>query len=517
MSAPQRVADRTLKTAGELLRFETDKAPQKTSRVTIGAFVLAAAVYVLMRLRGMTSAPPGFDEIFSLRAARESWRAMFAIIADDIVHPPLFYLLLKIWIAVGGHSLFWVRLLPVTLAIAALLPFVALCRELRIPLRVTTLAVALMSVNTYLIAYAQELRMYSLVMMLALCSLLFFVRFFNAPVRSAAVTLLLLTATNLLLVSAHYYAWAIVIIEFLFLLARGRRKLIGFTLGTLAIVFCYTPWLYVVARHALDPERARLSGNLTWLPRPSPVNFFGFYAALTGAAPYLWRQSLRLLASFATLAVFAVPALLLIWRDIMRRRIISSPAILLATVAFAPTLFVFLASLALPRSIWHQRYLIIVAVPYVLLVAVGLDHLRPVFLRSCLIVLALAWTAFAGFNEPSYSDKFEWQTVAEKLHAAETSPIQTTVYVHGGMIALPLRYYLAELDDTRFQVIREDDLAAMEMHGRFWFAYRSNAWRAQLSPQEIFRRRGFRIGTVIETGGETKHKVVMFPVEPGAH
>lgn len=504
-----------------LLRFESDEAAAQTSRLTIAAFVAMIIFYIGMRLRGMTTTPLGFDEIFSLRAARESWQAMFAIIADDIVHPPLFYMLLKVWVSVGGHSLLWVRMLPVALAIAALLPFIALCREFRLTLRVTTLAVAMMSVNTYLIAYAQELRMYSLVMLLALCSLLFFVRFFNASERMTTTPLLLLTATNLLLVSAHYYAWVIVAIELVFLFSRERRKLIGFLLGTFVIVLCYTPWLYVVARAALDPQRTRLSGNLMWLPRPSFVNFFGFYAALTGAAPYLWQQSLRLLTSFVTLLLFAVPPLLLVWRETWeawrRRLLLTSPVILLATIAFAPAIFVFLASFALPRSIWHQRYLIIVAVPYILLVAVGLDQLRPVFLRLCLIALALAWTAFAGFNEPSYSDKFEWQTVAEKLHAAETSPMQITVYVHGSMIALPLRYYLAELDDTRFQVIREDDLAAVERQGRFWFAYRSKAWRGQMSPQEILRQRGFRIGTVIETGGETEHKVIMFPAELVAH
>lgn len=493
------------------LRFEANEDAAHASRAIIVALVVAAAIYVAMRLRGLASLPLGFDEIFSLRAARESWHGMFAIIADDIVHPPLFYVLLKIWVGVGGHSVLWVRLLPVALATLALLPLIALCRELKISPRATALALAFMAVNSYLIAYAQELRMYSLVMLLALCSLLLYVRFVNAPEHKATLPLLLLTATNLLLVSAHYYAWAIVAIEFAFLITRERRKFAGFLLGTFVIILCYTPWIYVVARRALDPQRVR-AGNLAWLPRPSIINFLGFYAALTGAAPYLWRQSLRLLTSFVTLLVFAAPALLLLWHDIKRRQARSSPAILLATLAFAPALFVFLASLALPRSIWHQRYLIVVAVPYILLAAVGIDRLHPQTLRSCVITIALAWTAFAGFNEPVYSDRFAWQDVADKLHDTETSQNQVIVYAHGGMIALPLRYYLAELGDTRFQVMRKDDVAALEGE-RFWFAYRTNAWNKRQSPQEILRQRGFRIGANIEAGGAVEHKVIMFQVE----
>lgn len=502
-------------TEKNLLRFESDETAGDTSRITLAALVAMASVYVAMRLRALASAPLGFDEIFSLRAARESWREMFAIIADDIVHPPLFYVLLKIWVGIGGHSVLWVRLLPAVLAILALLPLVALCRELRIPKRTTTLALAFMALNSYLIAYAQELRMYSLVMLLALCSMFLFVRFVNASAEKTTTTLLVLTATNLLLVSAHYYAWAIVAIEFAFLFTRGRRKLLGFLLVTLVIILCYTPWLYVVTRAALDPQRGNM-GNLAWLPRPSIVNLFGFYAALTGAAPYVWRQPLRLLTSFVTLLVFAAPALLLIWRDIKQRRTRASPAILLATLAFAPALFVFLASLALPRSIWHQRYLIIVAVPYILLAAVGIDRLRPQALRVCVITLALAWTVFAGFNEPVYSDRFAWEDVADKLRRAETSQRQVTVYAHGGMIALPLRYYLAELGDNRFQIFRVDGSEELE-DVRFWFVYRTNAWNKQQLPQEILRQRGFRVGANIEVGGATEHKVIMFPVERGVH
>jgi len=499
-------------TEESLLRFDPDETAADYPRTTLAAFVAVTIIYVAMRLRGLTSAPLGFDEVFSLRAARQSWREMFAIITDDMVHPPLFYVLLKIWIGVGGQSPTWVRLLPVTLAILALPPFVVFCRELGASLRATTLALALMGVNTYLIAYAQELRMYSLLMLLTICSLLCFVRFFNSCAREATLPLLLLTATNLLLVSAHYYAWVIVIIEFVFLFTRGRRKLIGFTLSTLFIVLCYAPWFYVVARAPFSTQSGRMSQSLTWLPRPSLVNFFGFYAALTGAVPYLWRQSLRLLCSVVTLLLFAAPSLLLLWREIMRRRTPASPTVFLAVTAFAPALMVFFASIILPRSIWHQRYLIIVAVPYILLVAIGLDRLRPKILRLFVITLALAWTAFAGFNEPGYSEKFAWQEVAEKLRAAEASPQQITVYARGGMIALPLRYYLAELGDTRFQVIRKDDLQALEGE-RFWFSYRATLANERQSPQEILRQRGFIIGTNIETIGTTQSKIIMFPVE----
>ena len=39
--------------------------------------------------------------------ARLGWRDLVNFVASDVVHPPLFYAVLKLWIGVGGESLLW--------------------------------------------------------------------------------------------------------------------------------------------------------------------------------------------------------------------------------------------------------------------------------------------------------------------------------------------------------------------------------------------------------------------------
>ena len=73
-----------------------------------------------------------FDEIFGVHAARHAWGRMFGFVAADLIHPPLFYALLKLWMAVGGESLPWLRLLSVLLSVASVAPLLLLCRELRL-------------------------------------------------------------------------------------------------------------------------------------------------------------------------------------------------------------------------------------------------------------------------------------------------------------------------------------------------------------------------------------------------
>jgi uncharacterized membrane protein len=85
-------------------------------------------------------------------------------------------LLLKIWIAIGGESLLWLKLLPVTVAVASILPLLLLCRELNLSAIETNTALFLIAVNAYLIQNAQELRMYSLLTFFTLSSLWLFVR-----------------------------------------------------------------------------------------------------------------------------------------------------------------------------------------------------------------------------------------------------------------------------------------------------------------------------------------------------
>jgi uncharacterized membrane protein len=149
----------------------------KAERPFLSSFILhpssfaLAALYIAARLWRLTASCLWFDEIFSVHAARHTWRGLQHFAAADLIHPPLFYALLKVWVAIGGESLLWLRLFPALTSIAALVPFLLLARELRLGTKGTALALLLLASNGYLIKYAQELRMYSLLLLLTLTSL----------------------------------------------------------------------------------------------------------------------------------------------------------------------------------------------------------------------------------------------------------------------------------------------------------------------------------------------------------
>src|SRR5918998_2669183 len=138
--------------------------------------LLLVALYVGARLWRLTGSCLWFDEIFGVHAARHTWGGLWRFVAADLIHPPLFYALLKLWTAAGGESLYWLRLFPFVASVAALVPLLLLARELKLGAAATNTALLVAAANGYLIKYAQEVRMYGLLLLLTLTSLWLFAR-----------------------------------------------------------------------------------------------------------------------------------------------------------------------------------------------------------------------------------------------------------------------------------------------------------------------------------------------------
>ncbi|MBK8149346.1 MAG: hypothetical protein IPK58_14375 [Acidobacteria bacterium] len=62
---------------------------------TAGIIFLLAA-YVVLRFWRLEDSCLWFDEIFSVHAASMPWSGILGFVAQDLIHPPLFYVLLKL-------------------------------------------------------------------------------------------------------------------------------------------------------------------------------------------------------------------------------------------------------------------------------------------------------------------------------------------------------------------------------------------------------------------------------------
>lgn len=357
-----------------------------------GKLIVAALAvfYVLLRFWRLTDSCLWFDEIFSVHAAEHLWSEIIPFIAKDLIHPPLFYLLLKVLILVGGDGLFWLRLLPVIFSILALFPLWMLCRELKLRPSAVVVSFGLFAVNGALIKYAQEVRMYSLLLFVSLTSIWLFSRYYFR-----GKSFWMLVVVNILLVHTHYFGWFVVGSEIFLILIFQRIKVLRTLLMLAVTAAAFVPWILALLKFA-EPGSS-IEQNIGWMQRPGIGKLFELIFDLVD--PLYFQQSSAEPAAFYWIAV---PILILIVTSIILYFIDfgdeknKDRLFFLATFAAVPAILVFILSWLMPVSIWGSRHLIIMFAPVILLMSIFLTEIGPEFVRRGLIagVFLLAATAF---------------------------------------------------------------------------------------------------------------------------
>ena len=512
-------AERHLSSANEA----TARPFSRAARIVL---VLVAGVYAAARLWRLTASCLWFDEIFSVHAARHAWGNLVRFVAADIIHPPLFYALLKIWVALGGESLLWLRLFPALTAVACIIPLILLCRELRLTAFETNLALLLTAASGYLIKYAQEVRMYSLLLLLTLTSLWLFARLPRAAGPGIRRTFIALLFVNLLLVYTHYYGWLLVAAQLTFLLVRHRRLLLGFSLTVALLAVCFAPWLYGLAAARAEQGRG-VEQNLGWATRPSAADAARYVPLLH--EPFYFRQSSNEPAylrwgDWAATLVFVVPVLMFAARVLRRREEGRDGGELFAWLlvfSFLPVALAFALSHALPQSVWGTRHLIVAAAPCLMLSGVALARARPVWLRSALLVVMSCWFFWgAAVAHLRGGDRYiwcAWEELAAQMRRAESPDSRgVPVYAFEDLVAYHLWFAL----DARFEpsVVKGvpglaedpayflprafDGVRVVDSSGvegeRFWVAFRDSRWNEARPPLKILKERGYLFEEVRE-------------------
>ena len=482
------------------------------------ATILVIALFVAMRLWRLTDFALDGDEIFSIKTAERTWGLLTNEAIKDAIHPPLLYILLKPWIAIGGESLFWLRLFPVSVSILCLAPVFALCRDLKISPAARNMAIGIVAVHPYALYYSQHLRMYSLLMLAVIISAWRFERYLYHPTFRNVV---LLGAANLFLGYTQYYGWCVVLLEFLYLCWR-RRNPMQFLLWTLPAVILFLPW--AAAAGAILHERG-LEHNLGWISRPQFQELNWFWVDLTGFAQVMIDYPTRVVA--VILVVFFAAY----WRGGE-----LGPQWLM-WLWLLPAPIAFLVSQRFSQSIWGHRHLLFAIWPFFLLFSDSVWRVHKLF-GYAVSAAVIVWGLHMAEYHSTETRKLPWDVLAfQMLEADQTKWAHVELYTIDPYLNYPLEFNLDRLKSgrvgplgprvtlrpdlkkliataARFEVVQTDDLDDVIVGpGRhFWVAWTDSSWHDKLTPAEKLGQDACEGGPEISQFDDSHH-VWLAPID----
>jgi len=293
------------------------------------------------------------------------------VIKTPDLHPPLYFLLMHVWIPLGGRSEFALRFPSVFAATLSVALLYAVGRSLFS--RETGLWAALMgAASPFFLWYAQEARMYTWLIVMSLASVYFFLPLLERGARRKDYAAYVVT--TLALLYTHYAGFLLLAFELgvygLYSVRRGRREPL-IVLGAM-----------IIAALPLVPFMWRLLDvhPFSFTYRPLDVilkeAWSSFSLGPTRSAMQPWWRLLPFLS------VFAVGVLM---GGVDRRR--RGWVVGLGYLA-APVLIQYALSLMKPNYM-NPRHLMVVAPAFELLMAQGLTTLRRWFSPSLLVALGL--------------------------------------------------------------------------------------------------------------------------------
>ena len=433
----------------------------KPSPFPWAVFAVVAALAAALRLAALGQEALFLDEYLTLRTSTTpgGFRDFLRYVWLHDPHPPLYFLMMRTWIAVAGDSHVALRLPSALAGIAAVWAIMRALFETR---RAGPFACALIgvlaAVNPFLVYYSQEARAYSLLVLLVALNTVFLVRLWVYEGQTPrAGDLLGMAATALVAAAVHYFAIFLVAQDLAVLILRqmtgqgGRLRLKGAPWPSRVLATLVGVAGLVAAQAAIGVAIGGRTQMISWLPPWSPLFLFHQWRATVEGPLHVILPDWVILLSLVwwLLATWAA------WRPqraapgAMGRPIGGLLVGCLGAVLVLPHVL----SVFHPLLFYGQRYMIISAPAFLLLTAWPAARSRRPRLQVLFLLLCFAPSVAYYADYYAHRQKRAWDTAAQKC-AEYVGP--------GGVVwhwtpkgDWPLVYYL---DKKKLQMVERENL-----------------------------------------------------------
>lgn len=380
------------------------------------------------------------DEVASWVEASYPIPRLLESVAGDI-HPPLYYLMLKGWIALAGDGPVALRFPSVVFGVLVVFASWFLSRRWLKPSPRIAAGVWI-AVSPHLVFYSQEARMYAPATAAVLAACLAYRRWIESRFTSTS-SLLAFTLAAIVALYLHYFTAlaGLALTIHLLIAARGhRRAVIRWLVAHAVIVAAYAPWMPAAAEQITRGQPWRQPVGLPELPR--------YLAVLTGEfmTGYHLEWSLLLTAALAVVAYVLMRGWVGLVALIRRDR--DERDLWLALLCAVPVI-VSLLALPLTGHMGLSRYLAYLTPLLVIAAARGLDawplsfgHRRATLVTAAALASAACLVSYYRDPLRDFDVRPAIRALAAEVEAAGGDP--GVAVVDPAFMEMCIRYYARE-------------------------------------------------------------------------
>lgn len=348
--------------------------------------------------------------------AMTSLRPLKEIIFNNLndFHPPLMYFLTHFWIQVSMSEQ-WLRLLPVIFGVATVYVGFLLAQKLLNKTSAKLFAL-LLSISPYHIYYSQEFRMYSLVTLLVMLSMYFFVNLFTHKTYKNIVGFVI---SSVLILYTHYLGGTIFIAQLLFIILYKKDLVKKFLLYYLIIGLLFLPWL----PQLLTQLQMGVAAD-TYLPGWTQMLSLSFYKAvpLLLIKFTIGRIDLNNTVMYVSLILVAVSVIGASVYPLLKR--FKDEKVMFVFFWFVvPVVLTFLISFKLPM---FQPFRLLFCLPaFYLLIVLGLEHTKKYkhLVLSAVVLLFFLCQSIFWFNPVFWREDWKGAITSSDIFVSERGTV----------------------------------------------------------------------------------------------
>ena len=383
-----------------------------------------------------------FDEAYSIMLAKRSVSDLITLTSVD-VHPPLYYLILKLWAGLFGFGEISLRSLSAITAGGAVF-FGGLLIKKAFNNRIALTALPFIVLAPFLLRYGFEIRMYAFASLIGILATYILVLALNATSRRNEIILYVIYVILVVvgIYSLYYMAliWISHLVWLIWLTLKNNKSMFksGWFISFIISFAIFIPWLPIFIKQISNGALAAISQSLNL------NNLTGIFSFLS-----VYQPSWQLSAPVSMMVLFVIFAT--IFFSIKAFKIVSEKQkpylVLLVIYALVP--IIILAVISLARPMYVERYLAHTIIGAYLFIGVAVamvvyrNNSIKIWLSAGALLLIMIFGVFQLSQFGNYNfQRLQKPTIKDLAAKITICDDQNMILAAGPYEAIELSYYL---------------------------------------------------------------------------